>query len=57
MFETFAHKSMTSLGNLHVDFFFALSVVKLGYKVSPQRTLVPKAFCVPAGIQGEITKL
>ena len=54
MFETFAHKSMTSLGNLHVDFFFALSVVKLGYKVSPQRTL---AFCVPAGIQGEITKL
>lgn len=57
MFETFAHKSMTSLGSLHVDFFFALSVVKLGYKVSPQRTLVLKAFCVPAGIQGEITKL
>lgn len=57
MVETFAHKSMTSLGSLHVDFFFALSVVKLGYKVSPQRTLVLKAFCVPAGIQGEITKL
>lgn len=34
MFEIFVYKSMISLGSLYVDFFFVLSVVKFGYKVS-----------------------